>query len=130
MGKFTNTGQTCVAPDYLLVHKDVYDRFMKLLKDTIRSFYGKNALKSPDYGRIVNLRQFDRLQQILVEERDTITYGGRTDRDDLYIEPTIIEYVKWSSPSMQDELLDRFYQLWYTMICVLLFIKFVNFPSL
>lgn len=103
-GKFTNTGQTCVAPDYLLVHKDVYDRFMKLLKDTVRSFYGKNAIKSPDYGRIVNDRQFDRLQKILVEERDTITYGGRTDRDDLYIEPTIIEYVKWSSPSMQDEL--------------------------
>ncbi|QPQ37173.1 aldehyde dehydrogenase [Lysinibacillus sp. JNUCC-52] len=103
-GKFTNTGQTCVAPDYLLVHKDIYDRFMKLLKDTVRSFYGKNAIKSPDYGRIVNDRQFDRLQKILVEERDTITYGGRTDRDDLYIEPTIIEYVKWSSPSMQDEL--------------------------
>lgn len=103
-GKFTNTGQTCVAPDYLLVHKDVYDRFMKLLKDTVRSFYSKNAIKSPDYGRIVNVRQFDRLQKILIEERDTITYGGRTDRDDLYIEPTIIEYVKWSSPSMQDEL--------------------------
>jgi len=103
-GKFTNTGQTCVAPDYLLVHKDVYDQFMKVLKDTIRSFYGKNALKSPDYGRIVSLRQFDRLQKILTEERDAITFGGRTDRDDLYIEPTIIEYVKWSNPSMQDEL--------------------------
>ncbi len=64
----------------------------------------KNALKSPDYGRIVSMRQFDRLHQILVEERDVITYGGRSDRDDLYIEPTIIEQVKWSSPSMQDEL--------------------------
>ena len=52
----------------------------------------------------MNLRQFDRLQQIIVEERDAITFGGRTDRDDLYIEPTIIGYVKWSSPSMQDEL--------------------------
>ncbi|EWH34368.1 aldehyde dehydrogenase [Lysinibacillus sphaericus CBAM5] len=103
-GKFTNTGQTCVAPDYLLVHKDVYDRFMKILKETIRSFYGKNPLKSPDYGRIVNLRQFDRLQQIIKEERDAITFGGRIDRDDLYIEPTIIEYVKWTSPSMQEEL--------------------------
>lgn len=103
-GKFTNTGQTCVAPDYLLVHKDVYDRFMKILKETIRSFYGKNPLKSPDYGRIVNLRQFDRLQQIIKEERDAITFGGRIDQDDLYIEPTIIEYVKWTSPSMQEEL--------------------------
>ena len=103
-GKFTNTGQTCVAPDYLLVHKDVYDRFMKILKETIRSFYGKNPLKSPDYGRIVNLKQFDRLQQIIVDERDAITYGGRIDRDDLYIEPTIVEYVKWTSPSMQEEL--------------------------
>lgn len=61
-------------------------------------------MKSPDYGRIVSMRQFDRLHQILVEERDVITYGGRSDRDDLYIEPTIIEQVKWSSPSMQDEL--------------------------
>lgn len=103
-GKFTNTGQTCVAPDYLLVHKDVYEQFVKILKDTIRTFYGKNALKSPDYGRIINVRQFDRLQQILVEERDSITYGGRTDRDDLYIEPTVIEHVQWTSPSMQDEL--------------------------
>lgn len=103
-GKFTNTGQTCVAPDYILVHKDVYEEFTKLLKATIRSYYGRNALKSPDYGRIVNVRQFDRLQKILVEERDSITYGGRTDRDDLYIEPTVIEHVNWSSPSMQDEL--------------------------
>ncbi|KOS69684.1 aldehyde dehydrogenase [Lysinibacillus contaminans] len=103
-GKFTNTGQTCVAPDYVLVHKDVYESFTKILKNTIRSFYGRNALKSPDYGRIVNVRQFDRLQQILVEERDSITYGGRTDRDDLYIEPTVIEHANWTSPSMQDEL--------------------------
>ena len=103
-GKFTNTGQTCVAPDYLLVHKDVYESFTKILKNTIRSFYGRNALKSPDYGRIVNVRQFDRLQQILVQERDSITYGGRTDREDLYIEPTVIEHANWTSPSMQDEL--------------------------
>lgn len=103
-GKFTNTGQTCVAPDYVLVHKDVYEEFTKRLKATIRSFYGRNPLKSPDYGRIVNTRQFDRLQKIIVEERDFITYGGRTDRDDLYIEPTVIEHVNWSSPSMQDEL--------------------------
>lgn len=103
-GKFTNTGQTCVAPDYVLVHKDVYEEFTKRLKATIRSFYGRNAMKSPDYGRIVNTRQFDRLHKILVEERDLITYGGRSDREDLYIEPTIIEQVNWSSPSMQDEL--------------------------
>ena len=62
------------------------------------------TFKSPDYGRIVNLKQFDRLQQIIVDERDAITYGGRIDRDDLYIEPTIVEYVKWTSPSMQEEL--------------------------
>lgn len=103
-GKFTNTGQTCVAPDYILVHKDVYKSFVKILKETIRLFYGRNALKSSDYGRIANARQFDRLQQILVEERDSITYGGRTDRDDLYIEPTIVERANWSSPSMQEEL--------------------------
>ncbi|MEG0259690.1 MAG: aldehyde dehydrogenase [Lysinibacillus sp.] len=103
-GKFTNTGQTCVAPDYLLVHRDVSNQFSALLKDAIKDFYGTNAIKSPDYGRIISQKHFDRLQEIVVKERDFITYGGRTDQSELYIEPTIIENVTWVSPAMQDEL--------------------------
>lgn len=103
-GKFTNTGQTCVAPDYLLVHSSVKEKFLKILKKTIHEFYGADIQKSPDYGRIVNEKQFDRLQTILDREQDSITFGGQTDRVDLFIHPTIIENANWQSPSMEDEL--------------------------
>ena len=103
-GKFNNTGQTCVAPDYVLVHESVEKKFCKLMKKTIREFFGKDAQQSTDYGRIINARQFDRLQEILDRERAYVTFGGVTDREDLYIEPTILENVSWDSPSMEDEL--------------------------
>lgn len=103
-GKFNNTGQTCIAPDYVLVHASVAKKFTKLLNKTIREFFGKDPMQSPDYGRIINARQFDRLQAILERERDQVTFGGRTDREDLYMEPTILENVTWDSPSMEDEL--------------------------
>lgn len=103
-GKFNNTGQTCVAPDYVLVHEAVAKKFTKILKKTIRAFYGEDPQQSPDYGRIINVRQFDRLQKLLDAERDTLTLGGRTDREDLYIEPSVLENIDWQSPSMEDEL--------------------------
>ena len=103
-GKFNNTGQTCVAPDYVLVHESVAKKFSKLMKKTIREFFGPDAQQSPDYGRIINDRQFDRLKDILDREREFITFGGVSEREDLYMEPTILENVSWSSPSMEDEL--------------------------
>lgn len=103
-GKFNNTGQTCVAPDYILVHESVAKKFVKLMKKVIREFFGEDIQKSEDYGRIINLRQFDRLQSILDNERNTITFGGTTDREDLFIEPTLLENITWGSPSMEDEL--------------------------
>lgn len=103
-GKFNNAGQTCVAPDYVLVHEAVAKKFAKLLKATIREFYGKNMQNSSDFVRIINVRQFDRLQALIDVEKANITFGGLTDRDDLYIEPTIIEGATWQSPSMEDEL--------------------------
>ncbi|MFC5558454.1 aldehyde dehydrogenase [Ureibacillus thermophilus] len=102
-GKFNNVGQTCVAPDYILVHSSVYDRFMKKLKKTIVEFYGKNPQTSKDYGRIINERHFDRLAKLLQAEKEKIVFGGRADRKDLYIEPTIFE-VGWDSPLMEDEI--------------------------
>ena len=103
-GKFVNAGQTCVAPDYLLVHKDVKDRFIHLLSKTITEFFGKDRQSTPDYGRIINSRQFDRLEQILQKESSQIVFGGKVDADDLYIEPTILDGISWQSPSMEDEI--------------------------
>ncbi|KGR83892.1 aldehyde dehydrogenase [Lysinibacillus odysseyi] len=103
-GKFNNAGQTCVAPDYVLVQRSVYKKFVQKLQKALTQFYGKDPQKSKDYGRIINERQFQRLQSILDEEAGNITFGGRTDSADLYIEPTILENVEWSSPSMEDEL--------------------------
>lgn len=103
-GKLMNTGQTCVAPDYICVHESVKDEFMKKLKKTIRNFYGKDAQTSPDYGRIVSTQHFDRLSAIIDQEQGQIVYGGQRDRDDLYMEPVILDNIGWESPSMEDEI--------------------------
>lgn len=103
-GKFNNTGQTCVAPDYLFVHSSVYEQFIKELKKTIEQFYGEDPQESGDYGRIVNNRQFTRLQKLLEAEKENITFGGNLDEENLYIEPTILENINWSSPIMEDEI--------------------------
>lgn len=103
-GKFNNTGQTCVAPDYLFVHSSVYEKFMKAIRKTIEQFYGKNPQLSPDYGRVINERQFKRLKRLIEAEKEYITFGGSTDESDLYIEPTILENVTWSNPIMEDEI--------------------------
>ena len=103
-GKFVNAGQTCVAPDYLLVHDDIKDRFVPLLTKTITEFFGKNRQSSPDYGRIINERQFERLHHLLQREVGQIVSGGHVDSEDLYIEPTILDGISWHSPSMEDEI--------------------------
>ncbi|QCR31610.1 aldehyde dehydrogenase [Lysinibacillus sp. SGAir0095] len=103
-GKFNNTGQTCVAPDYLFVHSSIYDKFIKELQKSIVQFYGVDASESNDYGRIVNSRQFNRLQGLLEKEKENITFGGKFDAENLYMEPTILENIEWSSPIMEDEI--------------------------
>lgn len=103
-GKLMNTGQTCVAPDYVCVHEKVKDEFLKKLTKTISSFYGKNAQASPDYGRIVSTSHFDRLAELIESESENIIYGGKTDRSNRYIEPTVLDNINWNSPSMEDEI--------------------------
>ena len=103
-GKLVNAGQTCVAPDYLLVHYSVKERFIDLLKQAIESFYGENPQNSPDFGRIINERQFNRLKEIIKVEGSHIVFGGNMDAEDLYIEPTLLDGVTWDSPSMEDEI--------------------------
>lgn len=103
-GKLMNTGQTCVAPDYVCVHESVKDEFVNKLTATINSFYGKNAQASPDYGRIVSTSHFDRLAELIQSESENIIYGGKTDRSNRYIEPTVLDNINWNSPSMEDEI--------------------------
>ncbi|SER62120.1 aldehyde dehydrogenase [Psychrobacillus sp. OK032] len=103
-GKFVNAGQTCIAPDYVVVEETVKEKFIELLKQTIVQFYGKMIQDSPDLGRIVNTNHFDRLKTILEREKDQIIFGGKTDSTDLYIEPTLLAGIDFSSPSMEDEI--------------------------
>ena len=101
-GKFINAGQTCIAPDYLLVHQTVKAELVMHLKDYIRDFYGDFPEQSPDYPRIVNEKHFDRLKQFL--SSGNIICGGQTDRHDLYIAPTLLDGLSWEDPVMQEEI--------------------------
>jgi aldehyde dehydrogenase (NAD+) len=101
-GKFFNAGQTCLAPDYLLVQRSVRDKFVGLLIKTIRDFYGDDPRVSPDYARIINDRHFARLES-LMQEGDII-HGGRTGPGERYIEPTLFDGVKTSHRIMQEEI--------------------------
>lgn len=103
-GKLINTGQTCIAPDYLLVHRDIKDNLIEKMKKIIVDFYGVDASKSSDFGRIVNTRQFDRLASIIDRDKGKIVYGGSYNREDLYIEPTLINNATWQDASMEDEI--------------------------
>ncbi|KAI8334651.1 Aldehyde/histidinol dehydrogenase [Chlamydoabsidia padenii] len=90
-GKYYNNGQTCVAPDYILVQRDHAENLVELLQKSIKEFYGEYPEKSDSYGRIINHRQFDRLKNALDEVDPTnVIIGGQTNRDDLFIAPTII----------------------------------------
>ena len=101
-GKFLNAGQTCVAPDYLLVHRDVKEELCLGMVKYIRKHYGEDPAKSPDYPRIVNGQHFDRLSKFL--EKGNIVAGGESDREALFISPTVIDGVTWDDPVMQEEI--------------------------
>lgn len=101
-GKFTNAGQTCVAPDYLYVHKDVKKKLIVEMKKHSKGFYGKDPLQNEDYVRIINHDHFKRLERLL--SQGDILHGGRTNEDKLIIEPTIIDDVSWEDPIMNTEI--------------------------
>jgi aldehyde dehydrogenase (NAD+) len=102
-GKFYNCGQTCVAPDYLLVHKSVHDRFVSLLVETIHAFWGDNPQAHKDYGRVVNARHHKRLMS-LIPGSGTVAIGGKGDEGDRYLAPTLLTHVPEDAPIMQDEI--------------------------
>lgn len=103
-GKFTNAGQTCIAPDYLLVKRSIKEDLINALKTTITEFYGKEIQQSKDFGRIVNERHFTRLTTLLNEQQHNIVFGGDTNKDNRYIAPTIIDNVAIDSKIMQEEI--------------------------
>lgn len=103
-GKLINTGQTCIAPDYLIAHKAVKAQLIEKLKTTIISFYGKDASASPDYGRIVSTKQLDRLISMLQIDKAKLIYGGSYNKDTLYMEPALIDNASWKDASMEDEI--------------------------
>jgi len=101
-GKFLNAGQTCIAPDYILVHQTVRDAFIDELIKSILKFYGEDASVAERYCRIINDRHFHRLTALIEEKK--IVYGGRYSATDRYIEPTLLYPVDWNDKVMQDEI--------------------------
>ncbi|HCL4453649.1 TPA: aldehyde dehydrogenase [Clostridium botulinum] len=101
-GKFLNAGQTCVAPDYLVVHRNIKEKLISSIKNYIVEFFGENTFESEDYPRIINERHFKRLEGYLKEGK--IVSGGNTDINNLYIEPTIIEGINFENRIMEEEI--------------------------
>ncbi|NLX62673.1 MAG: aldehyde dehydrogenase [Tissierellia bacterium] len=102
-GKTLNAGQTCVAPDYVLVHEDVKEKLIGEMKKCLIDFFGTDIEKSQDFARIVNTKHFNRLKDMIDKEREQIIFGGKSNAHSLFIEPTLIE-ATWTSPSMEDEI--------------------------
>ncbi|MDG5816813.1 aldehyde dehydrogenase [Chitinispirillales bacterium ANBcel5] len=100
--KFNNAGQTCVAPDYVLIDETVKDSFLCQLRDALIDFYGETPQQSKDYGRIVNEGHFSRIVGLIDNEK--VYYGGQSDRESLYIAPTIMTDVSVRDKVMEDEI--------------------------
>lgn len=101
-GKFLNAGQTCVAPDYLIVHREIKKIFIPKLIEAIKKFYGDDPAQSQDYCRIVSNKHMERLIGLM--DREKIIYGGAYDLEDLYIGPMVMDNVTWDDPVMADEI--------------------------
>jgi aldehyde dehydrogenase (NAD+) len=101
-GKFFNAGQTCIAPDYVLVHKSLKQTLVQKIIETIREFYGEKPEDSPDFARIINKKHFERLCGLM--KNGDIVYGGETNKDSKYIAPTMIDNVSWHDDIMQEEI--------------------------
>lgn len=106
-GKYINNGQTCIAPDYILIDESIKDEFLVACQTALLSFYGSDIKVSEDYSRIVNERHFNRLTSMIEDDSDHVLVGGSYDRSALFIEPTFIDGGSVSKPiavrAMEDE---------------------------
>ncbi|MHC4458048.1 MAG: aldehyde dehydrogenase [Planctomycetota bacterium] len=101
-GKFINAGQTCIAPDYLMIHRSVKAELVNRMQKFITQFYGERPHESKDYPRIISNQHFERVAAYL--DRGNIIVGGETDQKQLYISPTLLDNIGWDDPIMQDEI--------------------------
>jgi aldehyde dehydrogenase (NAD+) len=100
--KFLNAGQTCIAPDYVLVEKAIEEQFLAALKSEIEEHYKKSENIAENYLRIINTQNFDRLNELI--DTDKIYCGGTTNRNERYISPTILQNISFEDKIMQDEI--------------------------
>jgi aldehyde dehydrogenase (NAD+) len=101
-GKFINAGQTCIAPDYILIQKNMKSHFIDYLKDEITKAYGNNPSKSPDFARIINANSCQRLVDMI--EPTKVILGGESDVNNCYLAPTLVDENSLESPLMKDEI--------------------------
>ncbi len=101
-GKFVNAGQTCIAPDYILIQKNMKKHFVNFLKEEITKAYGENPEESPDFARIINAKNWQRLVDLIEPEK--VVFGGESNPKDNYIAPTLVEETALESPIMQEEI--------------------------
>ena len=102
MTKFSNAGQMCVAPDYVLVHESIKEKFIEEIKQTVQKFFTDKPEQSYNYGKIINQKQFDRIAGYLSNSK--IIFGGRMDKQNLFIEPTLLDGVKLDDAVMKTEI--------------------------
>jgi len=101
-GKFMNAGQTCVAPDYVMVHQSVREEFLEKIKQRIIDIYGDDASLSPDFGRIVNVQHHKRIVGLI--DQDKVIVGGQFNEADRYIAPTVMKNVTLKDNIMAEEI--------------------------
>ncbi|KAF9131678.1 Aldehyde dehydrogenase [Mortierella sp. 14UC] len=111
-GRLFNTGQACIAPDYLIVERGIEQELVKEMKIAIQEFYGASPQTSQSYGRIVSKNHFNRLKRLLDTTRGQIVVGGDTQEDDLYIAPTIVLNVQLDDPLMESEIFGPILPIW------------------
>lgn len=101
--KTLNAGQVCVSQNFTLIDREILPQFIKEMKSTLAEFYPQGAQKSPDYGRIVNQRQFLRLKKMVDDSKGKILIGGTMDESDLFIEPTVVQVSSLDDSLIADE---------------------------
>lgn len=101
-GKFLNAGQTCVAPDYLLIKEELKEPFLNYIRLFISEFFGQNPLQSEQLVKIINQKHFERLSHLL--KNQDIVIGGKGNHQTLQIEPTVVDHVDNYNPLMQEEI--------------------------
>lgn len=101
-GKAINAGQTCVAPDYVLVHEEVKEELVEEIKKNLQAFLGERAEENPDYPKIINERHFNRLKDLI--QTGKVIYGGQADAASHQMSVTLMDDVSWADPIMQEEI--------------------------